>query len=179
MKGVNEATGAHVLPIAGIGVDEGGRVHIHAALCLDRYVKYKSVHREWRCGFSWEQLYRVGDNGVPYILNGHDYIPVSKPYCPRTSKCRGKKGCRTIGKPWDFVRQAIELSGRGDPCVVAPIVDDETPVLSKPPPNLKVSLPGQVCPVPNRWEPFRSKGTDSSQKISQITEMSNKGEVMI
>ena len=96
IKEVVGETGAHICPITTIHRDTKGRVHIHSCLCLDRKINYRSVHNTWRFGFSWDKRYKHGKGGINYILTDHCYIPLEKPFCPRTCKCRTKKGCKAL-----------------------------------------------------------------------------------
>lgn len=88
----------HTIPIAGIGYDHKGRVHIHATFLADGKLTYRQLHKNWRSGISEQKLYGPGGDCIPYTLNHHDFIKVRKPFCPRPSKCRGKKGCVHIRK---------------------------------------------------------------------------------
>lgn len=139
VKRVVNDTGAHIVPIAAIDLDDKGRVHIHAVLMTDRYIKAKAVHSNWKCGYEWSRLYQTGKRGIPYILNHHDYIPVTKPFCPHRKKCRGKKGCRALRTNWNVVNQAVNVPARGVSRADAPSVDSNSSSLSAPSTNVKTT----------------------------------------
>ena len=100
-KDVVNSTGCHLFPIASIDVDENKRVHIHAVILLDRYIKYRAVQPTWKCGFSWANRFDPTKGGIIYLLTGHKFIPFTKPFCKRTSKCRPK--CQAFRKyEWEW-----------------------------------------------------------------------------
>ena len=122
----------HIVPIAAIDKDENGRVHIHAVLMTDRYVKNAFIHKNWKCGWEWSHLYDESKAGIPYILNHHQYIPVVKPFCPQKKKCRGKKGCTAERTNWNIASQALNARARGGTGDAAPNVDETLDSSSKP-----------------------------------------------
>ena len=144
---VAKQTGAHICPISSIHRDDKGRVHIHAALCLDRRIFYRSVHNTWRCGYSWDKRYETGKGGINYILTDHQYIPLEKPFCPRKTKCRGKNGCKAQ-KNDDW--KSLRIGGIGlpsSPVEAAPrnIIKRQTP-FKKAKPNL-INTTNRTSPV--------------------------------
>ncbi len=133
---VADKTGAHVCPIASIHRDEKRRVHIHGAILADRRIKYREVHNNWRCGYSWDALYEKGRGGINYLLTDHRYIPFHKPFCPGSSRCRRSRGCvALLNDDWKSLRfNQSDLAS--DPCVVAIGRSRLTTPIISPPPNI-------------------------------------------
>ena len=86
---------AHIYPVMSIGRIPGESPHIHAVICSDAYLNYDQLHKNWRSGFSKQNLYRSGEKAVEYLCDHtrtHRYVQGITPICPNSGKCR-KRGC--------------------------------------------------------------------------------------
>jgi len=129
---------SHTLAITSFGfptVHGCSRMHSHLVLCSERDRLREKHFQRWELGLAKASLYKPELNGFYYVARRHLFtIPSTHAYCPRSSKCRGRKGChyRDVGftPKTDLLPPAV-FSERPqmEPCRswVGPLTGEEIP----------------------------------------------------
>jgi len=95
--GVVRKSVSHVLPLVSFGIPSihnCKRLHAHVIIMSDRDTLRERHFQRFPTGVVKASMYKPDQNGFYYLLHDHLLsIPRTKPYCPRTGKCR-RAGCK-------------------------------------------------------------------------------------